>query len=148
MIFRIAASTVLAAAFVAVPLAVMAQTAHRFVSITRTTGTCPKAITVTVVTKQYPGGFTMNYTAQTAAVASAPKVVAALPQRIAFTAHLRPAYVSCLGSAKSGDIAVKLGSGTLSFAITPGKGPNNTYPGALHVNVVTGLPHANMSITD
>ena len=90
----------------------------------------------------------MDYTAQTAAVASSVKVVAATPQRIAFTAAVLRPYASCRGSGKSGDITFSLVNGTFSFVLTPGKGPNNTYPGALHVNVVKGLPHANMSITD
>jgi len=148
MISRIAASALLAAALAAVPLAAMPQTDNQVVSITRSSGACPKSITVTVVTKQYPGGFTMDYTAQTMGVASPVRVVAALPQRIAFIAQLHPAYASCRGSAKSGDVTFTLSNGTLSFVLTPGKGPNNTYPGALHVNVVKGLPHANMSITD
>jgi hypothetical protein len=148
MISRIVASTLFAAALVAAPLAAMSQTNNQTVSIARSAGTCPKSITVAVVTKQYPGGFTMDYTAQTAALASNAKVLAATPQRIAFTATLSAAYKSCEGAGKSGDVAFTLHKGNLGYVISPGKGPNNTYPGALHVNVVKGLPHANLSITD
>jgi hypothetical protein len=148
MISRIVASMLLAGALVAAPLAAMSQTDNRTVSIARSAGTCPKSIAVTVVTKQYPGGFTMDYTAQTAMVASNAKVVAATPQRIAFNAALNAAYKSCEGTGKSGDVAFMLHKGNLSYVISPGKGPNNTYPGALHMNVVKGLPNANMSITD
>jgi hypothetical protein len=148
MISRVAAFTLFAVALAAAPHAAMSQTNSQVVSISRSAGTCPKSIAVTVVTKQYPGGFTMDYTAQTSAVANDAKVMAAMPQRIAFSAALSAAYKSCEGTGKSGDIAFTLHKGNLSYVISPGKGPNNTYPGALHVNVVKGLPHANMSITD
>jgi hypothetical protein len=148
MISRIAFSAALAAALAAVPLVAMSQTNDQVVAISRVSGTCPKSIAVTVVTKQYPGGFTMDYTAHTAAVAGSAKVVTATPQRIAFTAAALRPYAACRGTGKSGDITFSLAGGTFGFVIAPGKGPNNTYPGALHVNVVKGLPHANMSITD
>jgi hypothetical protein len=148
MIARIAVSTLFAAALAAAPLAAMSQTNNPVVNITRSAGTCPKSIGVTVVTKQYPGGFTMDYTAHTSAVANNAKVLSAAPQRIAFNAALTPAYKSCEGTGKSGDIAFTLHKGNLSYVLSPGKGPNGTYPGALHVNVDKGLPHANMSITD
>jgi hypothetical protein len=148
MISRIAASTLFAAALAGAPLAAMSQTNDQTVSIVRSAGTCPKSIGVVVVTKQYPGGFTMDYTAQTLTVANGAKVLSATPRRIAFTAALSRAYKSCEGTGKSGDIAFTLHKGSLSYVISPGKGPNGTYPGALHVTVDKGRPHANMSITD
>jgi hypothetical protein len=144
---RIALSLAFAAALVAAPLAGMSQTNTQVVSIAGK-GACPTSISVTVVTKQYPGGFTIDYTAQTTAVAKSVSVVAATPQRIAFTGVLNPAYHSCTGGGKAGDMTFAFASGSLKYTIAPGKGPNGTYPGALHVNVVKGLPHANMSITD
>lgn len=145
---RIALSLAFAAALVAVPLAGMSQPEVHTVTIVRSAGTCPKTIAVNEVTKPYPGGFTLDYTAQTRAVAKNPKVVSSTPRRIAFTASLSRAYASCEGAGKSGEIAFTLHQGSLSYVIAPLKGPNGTYPGALHVNVVRGLPHANMSITD
>jgi len=145
---RIALSTAFAAALLAAPVAARSQTNTQAVPITRTAGTCPTSISIAVVTKQYPGGFTMDYTAQTMAVTKNVKVVSSTPQRIAFSASLSPAYASCEGMGKSGDSTFTLHKGTFSYVLAPGRGPNGTYPGALHVNVVNGLPHANMSITD
>jgi len=148
MVSRTALGAVVALSLALAPLAVRAQTSTLSVSIIRTAGSCPGSITVSVVTKQYPGGFTMDYTAKTAAAANAVKVTASTPQRIAFTGSLLPAYRSCQGVGKSNENAFTLHGGTLSYVISPGKGPNGTYPGALRVNVVKGLPHANVSITD
>jgi len=145
---RFVFSIAFAASFVVAPLAAMSQPEVHTVTIVHSAGTCPKTIAVSEVTKQYPGGFTLDYTAQTRAVAKNPKVVSSTPRRIAFSASLTPAYASCEGAGKSGEIAFTLHQGTLSYVIAPRKGPNGTYPGALHVNVVRGLPHANMSITD
>jgi hypothetical protein len=139
----------LAVAFLAaLPLVAAAQSETRTVAIVRSTGACPSSIGVIVVTKQYPGGFTMDYTARTSAVANGFHVVTSTPQRIAYSGSLLAKFSSCAGTGRSGDVTLTLRAGKLSYVISPGKGPNGTYPGALHVNIEKGLPHANVSITD
>ena len=148
MISRITLSMLFAVALATAPSAAMSQTNNQAVSITRTAGTCPKSIAVTVVTKQYEGGFTMDYTARTMVPAYSAELLSATPQRIVFDAELRPAYASCEGTGTSSDTSFTLHKGKLMFVLTPGKGPNKTYPGLNELDVHNGLPHANMSITD
>jgi hypothetical protein len=148
MVSRIAVCSIVAFGLALAPLAAGAQTENQLIKISHTAGTCPSLIVVAVVTKQYPGGFTMDYTARTGTVANAVKVTVSKPQRIAFSGALLPAYRSCEGAGRAGEGAFTLHAGTLSFVISPGKGPNGTYPGALTVDVERGLPHAHMSITD
>lgn len=148
MVLRSSVCSIVALALALVPLAAAAQTDNQFIRISHTAGTCPVSIVVVVVTKQYPGGFTMDYTARTGTVANAVKLTVSKPQRIAFSGALLPAYRSCEGAGRTRDMAFTLHAGMLNYVISPGKGPNGTYPGELHVNVEGGLPHAHMSITD
>ena len=141
-------STLFAVALATAPSAALPQTNNQAVRITRTAGTCPKSVAVTVVTKQYEGGFTLDFTAHTMVPAYSAELLSATPQRIVFDAPLREGYASCEGSGKSGDMSFMLHKGTLTFVLTPGKGPNNTYPGLNELDVHNGVPHANMSTTD
>jgi len=148
MISRITMSMLFAVALAAAPSAALPQTDNRAVSITRTAGTCPKSVAVTVVTKQYPGGFTLDYTARTMVAAYSAELLSATPQRIVFDAELVPAYAACEGTGKALDMSFTLHKGKLTFVLTPGKGPNKTYPGLNELDVHAGVPHANMSVTD
>jgi hypothetical protein len=141
-------ATLFAVALAVAPTVAMSQTTNQTVTITRTAGTCPRSVAVTVVTKQYPGGFTLDYTARTMVPAYSAELLAATPQRIVFDAPLRESYASCEGTGKARGLSFTLHKGTLTFVLTPGKGPNNTYPGLNELDVHNGVPHANMSVTD
>jgi hypothetical protein len=148
MIRRTVVTALFAGALAAVPLAAVPQTEHHVVTITRSAGTCPKSIAVTVVIKRYDAGALFDYTAQTMVPAYSAQLLSATPQRIVFDAELRPAYASCEGAGKSGETSFTLHKGTLTYVLAPGKGPNNTYPGLIDVGVAKGLPHVNMAVTD
>lgn len=148
MKMRSARIAVLACTFAALPLPAPAQRTSQSVRIVRTAGACPASIAVAVTTKQYAGGGMFDYVAQTTPAAYVAELVSATPQHVVFDAQLVPAYASCEGAGTADEYRFNLHKGKLTFTLSPGKGPDNVYPGLIDVGIVKGMPHVSLAVPD